>query len=68
MTAYKFSPTNPNSITPNFFRIGKITDFAHEGHSILQIKEMGRFKSFAFLAYIKPTYTTNCSDAGHRRH
>ena len=58
----------PQLYNTHSFRIGKITDLAREGHSILQIKEMGRFKSFAFLAYIKPAYTTNCSDGGQRRH
>ena len=36
------------------FRIGKGTDMAMDGASILQIQQTGRWKSFSFLRYIRP--------------
>lgn len=37
------------------FRIGKTTDLAKHGYSYSQIAQIGRWKSTAYLRYIKPT-------------
>ena len=35
-------------------RIGAATDWANQGKSITQIKLMGRWKSYAFIKYLRP--------------
>ena len=40
------------------FRIGRATQMAMDGHTNDQIKAAGRWKSSAFLKYIRPSYFT----------
>lgn len=47
--------TEPKSYNTHSFRIGKITDLATSGSTLLQVRNVGRFHSTAFQAYIKPT-------------
>ena len=53
------SSRHPEHYNTHSFRVGKISDLATSGHSVLQIKELGRFHSFAFLSYIKPISITH---------
>lgn len=46
---------NPSHYNTHSFRIGKATDMAKDGFSHAQIALLGRWKSNAFLKYIKPT-------------
>ena len=46
---------NPAHYNTHSFRIGKATDMAKQGFSYSQIAMLGRWKSNAFLKYIKPT-------------
>ena len=48
---------NPTRISSHSFRIGYTTDLANAGYSIMQIKDRGRWSSFAFLKYIRPKIT-----------
>ena len=45
----------PSDYNTHSFRIGKATDMAKLGYSYAQIAMLGRWKSNAFLKYIKPT-------------
>ncbi len=36
------------------FRIGRCTDWVGEGFSVTQIQKKGRWKSLAFLRYVRP--------------
>ena len=45
----------PSHYNTHSFRIGKATDMANNGYTHAQIAMLGRWKSNAFLKYIKPT-------------
>jgi site-specific recombinase XerD len=45
----------PKHFNTHSFRIGKATDMANKGYSYAQISMLGRWRSNAFLKYIKPT-------------
>ena len=47
---------NPHYFNTHSFRIGRATDMSREGFSTTQIAAAGRWKSDAFLRYIKPSY------------
>jgi hypothetical protein len=46
----------PTKYNTHSFRIGKATDMARAGYSHTQIAMVGRWKSDAFLKYIKPSF------------
>jgi site-specific recombinase XerD len=54
-TLLKAINLNPRHYNTHSFRIGKATDMAKQGFSYSQIAMLGRWKSNAFLKYIKPT-------------
>lgn len=45
----------PHLYNTHSFRIGRATDMSHQGCSYSQIATLGRWKSNAFVKYIKPT-------------
>ena len=45
---------DPMSYNSHSFRIGKCTDMAMEGASVVQIQQTGCWKSFTFLRYVRP--------------
>lgn len=53
-TLIKSTGLNHRSYNTHSFRIGRATDLALQGHSHSQIALLGRWKSQAFLKYIKP--------------
>lgn len=54
-TSLKYAGFNPSQFNTHSFRIGATTDAATRGLSALQIKDMGRWKSEAYLKYIRQT-------------
>ena len=56
-TAVGLTQGQTQNITPHSFRIGAATHAAASGKSVLQIQAMGRWRSNAFLKYIRiPTF------------
>ena len=53
-TILQLTGNNPLQFNTHSFRIGRATDLATEGKSHTQIALQGRWKSNAFLRYIKP--------------
>ena len=45
---------NTNSYCTHSFRVGACTDLVSQGASILQVKSLGRWRSFTFCHYIRP--------------
>jgi hypothetical protein len=54
-TLLKPISSTPKHFNTHSFRIGKATDMANKGYSYAQIAMLGRWRSNAFLKYIKPT-------------
>ena len=47
---------NPQHYNSHSFRIGKATDMAQQGFSEIEICTLGRWKSDAYKAYLKPEF------------
>ena len=50
---------NASNFNTHSFRIGRTTDLAAQGYTHMEIKNIGRWKSDAYLCYIKPDFITS---------
>ena len=53
-TACALADLDPNRYNTHSFRVGRCTDWVEQGLTVTQIRSRGRWKSFAFLRYVRP--------------